>query len=108
MSTVSDYIPAEDESFRTYAEHFVAVLLVRYAQYGFTLPQAQFLDGLVQDFVEKLAIAKAEDTRTKPTIAAKTDSRATCETLLRQYAMQIKENEGIPDADKIAIDFPNR
>ena len=107
-----DYIPAEDEAFRTWAEAFRDGILANPGAFMLSSAQASSIQSVVDDFVEKLALASHEATRPKPTIVEKDDSRSVCETLCRQYAILIKENSGISDADKVAIGVrpinPNR
>jgi hypothetical protein len=100
---MSDYIPAPDDAFRTFAENFAANITANPGAYMLTPGQAASIQGVVDTFVAKLAIATNELTRTKTTIAAKDDARSIAEHMIRQYAIDIKFNEGIPDGDKMAI-----
>jgi uncharacterized small protein (DUF1192 family) len=108
----SSYIPAEDAQFRTWAEAFAGGISADPPRYFLTPAQAASIQGVVDDFVAKLAIATNESTRTKPTIIAKDDARHVAESLCRQYAILIKDNAGISDDDKVAIGVrpinPNR
>ena len=99
----TDYIPRNDDAFRTYAENFASNISASPANYMLTPAQAASIQGVVDDFVAKLAIAQNELTRTKQTIADKDDARSVAETMIRQYAIDIKNNEGIPDGEKLAI-----
>jgi uncharacterized small protein (DUF1192 family) len=99
----TDYIPRNDEAFRSYAETFASTLVANYALYMVTPTQAALVQSLVDDFVAKLAITSAEATRTKGTIAAKDDARSMAESLIRQYAIDIKNNEGVTDENKINL-----
>lgn len=98
-----DYIPAPDADFRTWAESFRDGINADPGKYFLTTTDATTITSVVDDFVDKLTISSNEMTRTKVTIADKDDARVTCEELLRQYAIDIKNNEGISDGDKIAI-----
>lgn len=100
---VQDYIPSNDEAFQVWATNFRDGIAANPSTYMLTAADATSITTVVNDFVAKLAISNNEATRTKPTIANKDDARATCEDLLRQYAIDIKYNDGILDADKIAI-----
>ena len=99
----SDYIPPSDDNFRSYAETFANTITADPALYMLTPAQAASIQGVVDDFVAKLAISSAENTRNKNTIADKDDARSIAENMIRQYAMDIKNNEGITDGDKLAI-----
>lgn len=98
-----EYMPAEDAQFRTFVESFSAGISSNPGSYMLSAAQAASIASVVANFVAALAVSSAEATRTKATIAQKDDARAICETLCRQYAMLIKDNGGIADADKIAI-----
>jgi hypothetical protein len=108
----NDYIPDEDAGFRTWGEAFAGGIFADPSRYFLTMGQAASIQGVVDDFVAKLAIASNESTRTRPTIIAKDDARAIAESLCRQYAILIKDNAGISDDDKVAIGVrpinPNR
>jgi hypothetical protein len=99
----TDYIPRNDEAFRTYAENFASTISASPSLYMLTSAQAASIQGVVDDFVAKLAISSHANTRTKNTIADKDDARSVAETMIRQYAIDIKNNEGITDGDKLAI-----
>ena len=57
----------------------------------------------MQDFVAKMAISEEPSTRTSQSIADRKNARSIAESLIRQYAMLIKDNTGITDGDKLAI-----
>lgn len=99
----TDYVPREDDAFRTWAENFATNISANPATYMLTAAQAASIQGVVDDFVAKLAIASNEATRTKTTVADKDDARSIAENMCRQYAIDIKNNEGITDGDKLAI-----
>jgi hypothetical protein len=99
----NDYIPRNDDAFRTYAQTFAQNLTDRPALYMVTPAQAAAVQGVVDNFVGKLLISSNEATRTKQTIADKDDARSIAESMIRQYAIDIKNNEGITDGDKLAI-----
>ena len=99
----TDYIPRNDDAFRTYAENFADIISANPALYMLTAAQAASIQGVVDIFVAKLAISSNENTRNKNTIADKDDARSVAETMIRQYAMDIKTNDGVTDGDKLAI-----
>lgn len=108
----NDYMPAEDAEFSLWAQAFANGISANYAAYMLTAAQAASIQGVVDDFVAALLVASTESTRTKPNIIIKDDAREIAETLCRQYAILIKDNAGIADADKVAIGVrpvnPNR
>src|SRR5262245_11413637 len=100
---MSDYIPHTDDGFRTWAVNFAAKLTASPGTYMFTAAQAASIQSAVDDYVEKLEVADNELTRTKFTIAEKDDAKSVAENLCRGYAMLIKDNTGIADADKLVV-----
>lgn len=99
----TDYIPRNDEMFRSFAENFASTISADPGTYMLTSAQAASIQGVVNIFVDKLTIASTENTRTKNTIADKDDARSIAESMIRQYALDIKFNEGVTDGDKLAI-----
>jgi hypothetical protein len=100
---ITDYIPAEDNAFRTWAENFASNISANFATYMLTAAQAASIQSVVDSFVDKLAISSNEATRTKQSVADKDDARSICENLCRAYAILIKDNTGISDGDKLII-----
>ncbi len=98
-----DYIPASDRGFRTWAEQFASNISADPARFMLTAAQAASIQQAVDDFVAAFSIATNEATRNRATIAVKDDARVAATSLLRRYAMLIKNNVGIDDEDKIAI-----
>src|SRR5262245_21994226 len=99
----NDYIPSKDAQFSLWAQAFSNGISATPALYMLTPAQAATIAGTVTSFVNALLVANDESTRTKPTIIAKDNARSICETMCRQYAIDIKFNEGIADEDKVAI-----
>jgi uncharacterized small protein (DUF1192 family) len=100
---MSDWLPRDDNDFNVFAGVFADTIAAAPATYLLTPADGASLQGVAADFAAKLAISNTEATRTRLTIADKDDARSACESLIRQYAMVIKQSAGIADADKIAI-----
>lgn len=98
-----DYIPRNDDAFRTYAANFASRLTANPALYMITPGQAATVQAVVDDYVAKYTIAAEPITRTKQTIIDKDDARSVAETMIRQYAIDVKNNEGITDGDKVNL-----
>ena len=98
-----DYIPAEDAEFRTWLESFANGIASKPHVYMLSQAQADSITEVAEDFFQKYATASNVETRTKASIIAKSNSRHVAESLCRMYAMQIKENVGISDEDKVNI-----
>lgn len=99
----TDYIPAKDADFRNWATTFASRLSANPALYMLTPAQAASIQQVVDDFVAAYEIAVDPATRTKQTVIDKDDARSIAETLCRQYAIDIKNNEGITDGDKVNV-----
>lgn len=100
---MEDYIPEADAEFRTWAEQFAGGIESDASRFALMPAQAASIRTVVDDFVLKLQVSSNEATRTKVTIADTQDARSVCESLCRQYAIQIKQNAGISDGDKLSI-----
>jgi hypothetical protein len=97
------YIPRADAKASIWMQLFAMGIYNDPARFSISPAAAQSLKDWVDRFVEALRIATNESTRTKGTVAAKTDMRFAVEKFIQTYYMQIKLNLGISDADKIAI-----
>jgi len=108
----TDFIPASDEGFRTYANNFASNISADPGLYMLSVAQAASIQTAVDQFDAAFVTANNELTRTKPTITAQDNARSIAETMIRQYAAMIKPNTGITDDDKLAIGVrpinPNR
>lgn len=98
-----DYIPATDDGFRTWAETFAQNIQLDPNVYQFTAADATTISDAVDEFVAALAVADNPMTRTTSNITIKDTKRNAAEALCRQYAVQIKYNNGITDDAKIDI-----
>src|SRR5688572_7236644 len=99
----NDYIPRNDANFSLWAQAFAGGITADPARYMLTAAQAASIQGVVDNFVAALLVASTPETRTSQTIADKDDARSIAESMCRQYAIDIKNNEGITDGDKLAI-----
>jgi hypothetical protein len=98
-----DYIPRDDADFGIWATTYATRLAASPGTYMMTLAQATAIQALVDDFLVKLAIARDPGTKNQGTVADKNAARFAAEDLCRQYAILIKQNAGITDADKIYV-----
>jgi hypothetical protein len=103
MSANESYIPAEDAEFRNFATTFANGITANPALYMLTSAQAASIQQAVDEFVAAYQIVVEPATKTKATVIAKENARSIAENLIRQYAMIIKENDGIDDGDKVNI-----
>lgn len=98
-----DYIPSEDANALIWMQSFAGGITANPALYGLTAGDAAAIQGAVDAFATALPIAKTNSTRTPVTVNAKDTARNSAEAICRQFAVQIKYNDGISDEDKIAI-----
>lgn len=99
----NDYIPGTDDGFATWGSQFAQNISLSPSTYMLTPAQAAAIQSAVDLYIAKLAIADNAMTRNVGTIADKDDAKATAMELCRGYAMLIKQNSGIADADKLFI-----
>jgi len=103
----TDFIPASDEGFRTYANNFASNISADPGLYMLSVAQAASIQTAVDQFDAAFVTANNELTRTKPTITAQDNARSIAETMIRQYAAMIKPNTGITD-DTVTREGSNR
>jgi len=99
----SDYIPASDAEALAWMETFSSGITASPATYNLVAADATAIAAAVASFSSAQSVAVNPATRTKVTVNERDVARASAEELCRQYAMLIKENAGISDANKIAI-----
>jgi hypothetical protein len=108
----SQYIPAKDAEASLWMQTFANGISANPSTYQLQSTDATTISNTVNAFKNALTVSVDPATRTATTIAVKDDARATAEALCRQYAINIKFNAGISDANKIAIGVrpvnPNR
>lgn len=106
------YIPSEDANALPWMQSFSGGITANPALYGLTTADATAIAAAVANFATALATATAPTTRTPVAVSAKDTARNSAEAMCRQFAIQIKYNDGVSDNDKIAIGVrpvnPNR
>jgi hypothetical protein len=98
-----DFIPAQDAQALLWMEAFATGIQSNFAAYELSAIDAAMISDAVAEFSDALSIATTVPTRTKDTINIKDTKRNAAESLCRQYALQIKVDNGISDALKLAI-----
>jgi hypothetical protein len=99
----NSYIPNTDANALAFMQTFSAGISANPAVYQLASSDAAAISAAVNNFASKYAIAVNPATRTPGNIAAKTDAKKSAIALIRQYAIDIKYNAGIPDEKKIDI-----
>lgn len=100
---MSSYIPAEDHAALAWLNQFSAGVNASPYTYAMSPADAVAVAGAVAGFAAALAITDNDNTRNKATIITKDDARASAEQMCRKFAMLIKNNPGISDADKMFV-----
>jgi hypothetical protein len=98
-----NYIPSTDSDLSLFADQFGAYCTGNYASLGMTGAQADDLADLVQIFDAALALARAPETKTKATVAAKDAAKANMLLSLRYWAQLIKTSPGISNEVKATL-----
>jgi len=99
----ADYIPEKDGDAAGWMRAFANSLAASPATYQITPGDAAGVDVAVQAYQAALAVAIKPDTRTKPSVHVKDQMRKTAERVCRRFAMLIKHNDAISDADKVGL-----
>lgn len=100
---MGDYIPTQDAQAALWMRSFADAIVASPSTYELSSIDATTIDDAVTAFENALAISSAGATRTSQTIQDKDNARNAAETLVRQYAIDIKYNAAIDDGTKIAI-----
>ena len=98
---MSDFIPGRDADALIWMQSFSTNLSNNPALYEISAADAASIATAVQEFADALAISENVATRTPGNVNAKDTKRNAAEALCRQYAIQIKFNNGISDQAKI-------
>lgn len=97
------YIPTRDVDLVPWADNFSTLITASPATYGLQDSDAVAIAAVVTDFDNAYATAINPSTRTPATIAAKDSAKGAMLPILRFYAQTIKLNQGVSNADKIAL-----
>lgn len=103
MATYPPYIPPKDADFLTWVENFDTLLTASPGTYGLAAPDAAAVNAGVAPFIASYPISQDPATRTPVTVQQKDNDRALAESVVRPVAVGISQNQGVLDADKVAI-----
>jgi hypothetical protein len=101
--TMADYIPTTDLAALNWMQAFASGIASDAAAYQLSGPDVTTINNAVDAYQAALAISSDPSTRTAGTIATKSAARRSATGICRQYAIGIKNNAGISDANKIDI-----
>lgn len=97
------YIPVAQESLRTWANNFAALITASPATYGLVAGDATTIQNAADDFDAKLTDALDPSTRSPATVADKDASRMSLLGIVRPYAIMVRNNAGVTDEQKVAL-----
>jgi hypothetical protein len=100
---MASYLPSQDEALDTWATNFSTLISASPGTYGLMAADASAIATQVSLFSAALLLAKNPSTKTKATVADKNGKRAAMKQVIRQYALMIKQNQGVSDAAKVAL-----
>ncbi len=97
------YLPVRDNDLGQWAQNFSQLLLASPASYGLTPADGAAIASYVSAFTAALAAVNNPATRTIASVATKDGAKAAMLATVRPYAMQIRNNLGVSNADKAAV-----
>jgi hypothetical protein len=97
------YLPDSDAASRDWMNTFAAGITASPATYGLSGADANAIQAAVDAYDAAYLLAVDPATRTAVTVNEKDTARNAAEQICRQYALIIKHDAGVTDADKIAI-----
>ena len=98
-----NYLPEKDSALNAWANNFSTLISASPGTYGLMAADAAAIAAQVSLFSAALLLATNPATRTKGTVADKNGKKAAMKQVLRQYALMIKQNQGISDQAKVNL-----
>lgn len=97
------YIPAQDSLFDLWLLNFSTLLTANPALYGLTAGNATAVALSNTNWHAAYLLAIDPPTRTKPSVAAKDAARSDALAVVRPFAIQIRNNAGVANIDKLNL-----
>lgn len=97
------YIPTRDANLADWANNFATTIAASPASYGLVAGDATTISAYVNAFVSALSVVSNPATKTIATVASKDGAKAAMLGIVRPYAQQIKSNQGVTNASKLAL-----
>ena len=97
------YIPTRDAELGQWAANFSTLVSASPGTYGLVAGDATTIATYVGAFTSALAVVNNPATKTRATVAAKDGARAAMLDIVRGYAQQVRNNQGVSNADKLAL-----
>jgi hypothetical protein len=97
---MADYVPDNQPVLRIWAANFAARIAAAPATYGLVAADATAITAAVNAFTTAFQTANEPSTRTKPAVAAKDAAMAFMLSVVRPYAINIRNNLAVSNEDK--------
>jgi hypothetical protein len=97
------YLPSRDAELGQWATNFSTLISASPPTYGLAAGDATTIAAYVNAFTAALAVVNNPATKTKATVANKDGARAAMLDIVRPYAIQVRNNNGVSNADKTAL-----
>lgn len=97
------YIPNKDALLVAWSDNFAALITASPTTYGLVAGDAAAINAVNTPWDAAYAAAVAGGTRGPMTVQAKNNARAALLAVVRPYAIQIRNNAGVSDPDKVAL-----
>jgi hypothetical protein len=100
---MASYIPQRDSDLGQWMGNFSTLITASPGVYGLTAGDATTIATYVNAFSAALAVVNNPATKTKATVATKDGAKAAMLDIVRPYAIQVRNNNGVSNADKTAL-----
>ena len=100
---MASYLPQADSSFNSWFQNFKTLINAAPTDYGLVAGDATAINGQWTSWNAAYQVTLVPATRTSPAIAAKDVARANAESIIRPYAMQIRNNSAVSDSLKVGL-----
>lgn len=97
------YIPNKDALLVAWSDNFASLITASPTTYGLVAADAAAINAVNTPWDTAYAAAVAGATRGPMTVQAKNNARAALLAVVRPYAIQIRNNAGVSDPDKVAL-----
>lgn len=99
----SSYLPQPLPAFRDWFQNFADLITLSPSTYGLTTSDALSIQASYDTFAAAYAISTSPLTRTPTTVQDTITARNTSVQIIRAYGRLILANQGVADADKVAL-----
>src|SRR5947207_5207711 len=97
------YLPSRDAELGQWVTNFSTLITASPGTYGLLAGDAGSIAAYVNAFNSALAVVANPATKTRATVAGKDGAKAAMLDIVRPYAIQVRNNAGVSNADKTAL-----